>query len=342
LLGLGIGANLVLLGTFKYANYVVDLINVGASERVLQLAPIALPVGISFFTFHSMSYLIDVHRGVARAQESPVRLALYIVLFPQLIAGPIVRYGHVAGQLLTRPRTRSDFALGVRRFVIGLGKKVLIADNLSPVAGRAFDVDVTAPDPTLAWLGALCFMAQIYFDFSGYSDMAIGLARMFGFEFRENFEHPYESRSIVEFWRRWHISLSSWFRDYLYIPLGGNRGSPLRNALNLWIVFLLCGLWHGAATNFVAWGLYHGGFLVLERTRFGRVLAALPGFVAQTYTLLVVLVGWVLFTYLLGIGDKDKFDLGGIIGAIIGTMLVLLALRMLRRSRGTGPRAATR
>jgi alginate O-acetyltransferase complex protein AlgI len=205
------------------------------------------------------------------------------------------------------------------------------------VAGKSFDMLVGTPDPTLAWLGALCFMAQIYFDFSGYSDMALGLGRMFGFEFHENFAHPYESRSIVEFWRRWHISLSSWFRDYLYIPLGGSRGTPLRNALNLWIVFVLCGLWHGAATNFLVWGIYQGTFLVLERTRLSRWLAAAPAFVAHGYTLLVVLVGWVLFrasdlaraTELLGsMAALPRQGLTGIVASLRETVDPLVALAL--------------
>ncbi len=293
-LALGIAGNLALLASFKYANYFAELAS-AVTGNVVDLAPVALPLGISFFTFQSMSYLIDVYRGVAEAQKNPFRLALYIALFPQLIAGPIVRYSHIASQIATRTLSNGDFAQGVRRFIIGLGKKVLIADNLAPVVSNAFDSVADIPDPALAWLGVLCFAGQIYFDFSGYSDMAIGIAKMFGFNLRENFEHPYESRSVVEFWRRWHISLTTWFRDYLYIPLGGNRCPSLRRSLNLWIVFVLCGLWHGASNNFIAWGVYHGSFLVLERSRFAKLLNALPRPLAQTYTFVVVLLGWVLF-----------------------------------------------
>lgn len=295
MLAVGVTANLLLLGSFKYAGYVVAQINGVVGHVVVTLDPIPLPLGISFFTFQAMSYLIDVARGDSEPQRNLFRLAMYISLFPQLVAGPIVRYRHVDAQIAERKLILADLASGMRRFIVGLGKKILIADNLAPVVQAAFDSGLGAPGPMLAWLGALCFTGQIYFDFSGYSDMAIGLGRMFGFHFRENFEHPYASRSIVEFWRRWHISLSTWFRDYLYIPLGGNRCPPLRRSLNLWIVFVLCGLWHGASTSFLVWGIYHGTFLVLERTRLDRLRAKLPGWAAQIYTLAVVVIGWVLF-----------------------------------------------
>jgi len=295
MLAVGVTANLLLLGSFKYAGYIVAQINGVVGHAVITLDPIPLPLGISFFTFQAMSYLIDVARGDSQPQRNLFRLAMYISLFPQLIAGPIVRYRHVDAQIADRKLILADLAWGMRRFIVGLGKKILIADNLAPVVRAAFDSGLGAPGPMLAWLGALCFTGQIYFDFSGYSDMAIGLGRMFGFHFRENFEHPYASRSIVEFWRRWHISLSTWFRDYLYIPLGGNRCPPLRRSLNLWIVFVLCGLWHGASTTFLVWGIYHGTFLVLERTRLDRLRANLPGWAAQIYTLAVVAIGWVLF-----------------------------------------------
>ena len=311
-LGVGVAVNLALLFAFKYANFFAASLNLTVGGAVLVLAPIALPVGISFYTFHSISYLVDIGRGRARAQRSPLELGLYIALFPQLIAGPIIRYGDVAAQLSSRRVELARFASGARRFSLGLAKKVLIADSLVTVIQRAFDDVEQTPHPALAWLGALCFMAQIYYDFSGYSDMAIGLGRMLGFEFKENFDHPYTATSVVDFWRRWHISLSTWFRDYVYIPLGGNRVSPIRRALNLWLVFILCGLWHGASSSFAAWGLYHGGFLVLERTRFGALLARAPRWLTRAYVSLVVLVGWVLFRadtlphavgYLIGMSD---------------------------------------
>jgi alginate O-acetyltransferase complex protein AlgI len=264
---------------------------------------IRLPLGISFFTFQALSYVLDVYRREAHVQRNLVNFALYKSLFPQLIAGPIVRYKHVAEQLVHRTVTRADFALGVRRFIIGLGKKMLIANVVAKVVDGIFGapganiagVPPLEVTPGLAWLATLCYTLQIYFDFSGYSDMAIGLGHMFGFSFLENFNYPYISRSITEFWRRWHISLSTWFRDYLYIPLGGNRVRPARTYLNLLIVFFLCGLWHGASFNFIVWGLYHGAFLVIERVGLGRWLDARPAFVRHAYVLLVVMVGWVFF-----------------------------------------------
>ncbi len=227
---------------------------------------VLLPIGISFFTFHAISYVVDVYRRDATAQKSPVHAALYLLLFPQLIAGPIIRYRDIADQLARRMVTIDDFAYGVRRFVIGLGKKVLIANVVAGPGGQDLrDAGRRSSRAAHAWLGIVCYTLQIYFDFSGYSDMAIGLGRMFGFRFPENFRWPYIADSVQEFWRRWHISLSTWFRDYLYIPLGGNRVSPARRYRNLITVFFLCGLWHGASWNFVIWGLWHGAFLVVER-----------------------------------------------------------------------------
>jgi alginate O-acetyltransferase complex protein AlgI len=264
---------------------------------------IRLPLGISFFTFQALSYVLDVYRREAEVQRTLTNFALYKALFPQLIAGPIVRYKDVATQLVHRTVTRADFALGVRRFIIGLGKKMLIANVVAKAADGIFGsagaglagVPVAELTPSLAWVGIVCYTLQIYFDFSGYSDMAIGLGHMFGFTFLENFNYPYISRSITEFWRRWHISLSTWFRDYLYIPLGGNRVRPVRTYLNLLTVFFLCGLWHGASFNFIVWGLYHGLFLVIERIGFGRWLDARGAIVRHAYVLLVVMVGWVFF-----------------------------------------------
>ncbi len=259
---------------------------------------IALPIGISFFTFHHISYVVDIYRRVQPAQTSPLQFITYIAMFPQLIAGPIVRYHEIAAQLPPdQPRDRlDDFARGFPRFALGLAKKVIVADSIAPVADSVFNSsggDLTTP---VAWLGAIAFTLQIYFDFSGYSDMAIGLGQMLGFRLPENFNRPYSSVSITDFWRRWHMSLSRWFRDYLYIPLGGNRGSELMTYRNLFIVFLLTGFWHGAAYTFIVWGLYHGSMLAIERATGLRKLADDAYVVPRrAITLLLVIVGWVPF-----------------------------------------------
>jgi len=296
--GVAVAFNLALLVFFKYANWLWENIS-GLAAAVATPLPalpaVHLPIGISFFTFQAMSYVIDVYRRDAGVQRNPVHFGVYIALFPQLIAGPIVRYKHVAEQILERAVTCAGFAYGVRRFTVGLAKKLLVADVVALPADEIFALAPEAIGPGLAWLGIVCYTLQIYFDFSGYSDMAIGLGRMFGFRFLENFDYPYVSRSIAEFWRRWHISLSSWFRDYLYIPLGGNRVSPARTYSNLVTVFFLCGLWHGASWSFVVWGLYHGVFLVLERVGLGAWLERMPRLVRHAYVLAVVMVGWVFF-----------------------------------------------
>ena len=294
-----VATNLGLLGFFKYANFLVD--NLNPVLPVLGLAPmdigrVHLPIGISFFTFQALSYIIDLYRNETTVQRSLLNFALYKALFPQLIAGPIVRYRDVAREIEQRTVSLDDFASGVQRFIIGLGKKVLIANVMGRAADTIFATPAETLPATLAWIGAIAFMLQIYFDFSGYSDMAIGLGRMFGFHFLENFNYPYIARSIREFWRRWHISLSTWFRDYLYIPLGGNRHGAARTGANLLLVFLLCGLWHGASWTFLIWGVYHGIFLVLERVpAVRRLLDRLPAPLQHAYVLLVVLVGWVFF-----------------------------------------------
>lgn len=290
--------NLSLLGFFKYANFIVD--NMNTALPFLALAPISLqsihlPLGISFFTFQAMSYVIDVYRRDAPVVKNIMNVALYIALFPQLIAGPIVRYHDVAKQIIRRRVNSQSFVYGIQRFVIGLAKKMVIANPMGAVADQIFAIPANELSMGLCWLGAICYAIQIYFDFSAYSDMAIGLGRMFGFRFLENFNYPYVARSVQEFWRRWHISLSSWFRDYLYFPLGGNRRGARRTYFNLFTVFFLCGLWHGASWSFVVWGMIHGGFLVIERVGFSHLLRRLWSPLQHFYTLLVVLIGWVFF-----------------------------------------------
>jgi alginate O-acetyltransferase complex protein AlgI len=293
-LAVAIAGNLATLALFKYANFAVANINALAPVLTLSLAAIPLPLGISFFTFHAISYVVDVYKRNAQAERNVPRFALYILLFPQLIAGPIIRWRDIAAQLSAHDARVADFAYGARRFTLGLGKKVLIANTLGQAADRIFGLAGGELATPVAWLGLACYTLQIYFDFSGYSDMAIGLMRMFGFRILENFNYPYVARSIREFWRRWHISLSNWFRDYLYIPLGGNRRGEARGYANLVLVFLLCGLWHGASWPFVLWGAWHGVFLVLERAGAERVVAR-SGALAHLYALLVVMGGWVLF-----------------------------------------------
>ena len=297
-LALAVAGNLALLVAFKYSNFLVDTLNPWLSAAGLPpvfLAPVHLPLGISFFTFQALSYVMDVYRREAPPQKSLLTFALYKTLFPQLIAGPIVRYKDVAGELTRRSVRREDLAAGIKRFIVGLGKKMLLANTLAVAADGVFATPRDSLTPALAWLGIVCYALQIYFDFSGYSDMAIGLGRLFGFHFLENFRYPYAAASLTDFWRRWHISLSSWFRDYLYIPLGGNRGGRWRTYLNLVVVFALCGLWHGASWTFLLWGLFHGAFLVAERMGLGRLLERAWQPIRHAYLLLVVLAGWVLF-----------------------------------------------
>ena len=298
LLALAVGVDLAVLGVFKYANFLTENLNALlrlAGADTVTVPHIVLPIGISFFTFHAISYVVDVYRKDAVAQKSPVHAALYLLLFPQLIAGPIIRYREIADQLGRRLSDFDGFGEGVRRFVIGLGKKMLIANTVAVPADRMFSMNGGELSAAHAWLGITCYTLQIYFDFSGYSDMAIGLGRMFGFRFPENFRWPYIAASVQEFWRRWHISLSNWFRDYLYVPLGGNRATPARMYRNLVTVFFLCGLWHGASWNFVVWGLYHGSFLVAERVGLGAALKQLWPPLRHAYLLLAVMIGWVFF-----------------------------------------------
>lgn len=291
-------ANLGLLGVYKYANFFVDSLNVllvPLKLAPIHLDPVHLPIGISFFTFHALSYVIDVYRADVRGQKNFVKVALYVTLFPQLIAGPILRFHQVANQFGVRSVNLLLFHSGVRRFLVGFGKKVLIANTLAGPADKIFSALPGTLSPGAAWLGVTSYALQIYFDFSGYSDMAIGLGRMFGFQFPENFNYPYISRSFKEFWRRWHISLSTWFRDYLYIPLGGNRVSPPRHVVNLLAVFCLCGLWHGASWTYVLWGFYNGVFLLLEGQGFLRRVDKLPRWLGHLYFLLIFIPGLVVF-----------------------------------------------
>ena len=287
--------NLGILAFFKYADFVI--VNLSALSFLSWLEPIGIemPIGISFYTFQSLSYVIDVYRGDTEAQRSPVSFGAYVTLFPQLIAGPIVRYRDVDDQLKERSHSLALAASGVRTFICGLCKKVLIANT----AGALWTAAAAVPDAERtvlgAWMGLFWYAIQIYFDFSGYSDMAIGLGKIFGFRFLENFDYPYISRSVTEFWRRWHISLSSWFREYVYIPLGGNRKGRGRMYLNLLVVWFLTGFWHGSDWNFILWGLYYFAILSLEKAFFGRLLDRLPGFAGRIYTLLLVLMGWLLF-----------------------------------------------
>ena len=303
--------NLFVLGFFKYYPFAVDNFNRLFSLEI-KAAQISLPIGISFYTFQILSYIIDVYRGKCRAQRKLLSFATYITMFPQLIAGPIVQYGDIERQLENRRIGIRKFSAGVLFFVRGLGKKVLFANTIG-----AIYTEITAREPgkiglITAWFGILCYTLQIYFDFSGYSDMAIGLGKMFGFDFVQNFNFPYTAASIKDFWSRWHISLSTWFRDYVYIPLGGNRKGTARTIINLLIVWSLTGLWHGAAWNFVAWGIYYGVLLILEKYVFGNLIEKLPFWARRVLTMLIVIIGWVFFS-------AESFSAAGqYLGAMVG------------------------
>ena len=293
MLVLSVVLDIGLLSVFKYTDFIITNGNAifGANFDLLN---IALPIGISFYTFQAMSYTIDVYRDDVRVQKNLIDFGMYITMFPQLIAGPIVRYADVQDQLADRSVTTADFSEGIMRFVVGLGKKVLLANQMGAVWSEIYALggDVSA---LMAWTGAIAYTFQIYFDFSGYSDMAIGLGRMFGFRFPENFRYPYQSVSITDFWRRWHITLSTWFKEYLYIPLGGNRRGLARQALNLLIVWSLTGFWHGAGWNFVMWGLYYFVILFIEKLFLLKALDKLPKFFRHVYALLLIIIGWVIF-----------------------------------------------
>jgi alginate O-acetyltransferase complex protein AlgI len=302
---------------FKYSGFVLQTLTAfGLSPKNVVKYAVPLPLGISFFTFHALSYLIDVYRRDVRPERSIRDMILYIAMFPQLVAGPLVRYKTIAAELHRPNVSLARTAAGIRLFVIGLAQKVLIANTVSASADAVFALPADELSTLLAWVGIVCYTVQIYFDFAGYSNMAIGLALMIGFTFPINFDYPYTARSMTEFWRRWHISLSSWFRDYVYIPLGGNRLSPARTYVNLAVVFLLCGIWHGAAWTFVLWGLAHGLLLVVERLGLGRVIARWPAVLQHSYVLLLVMVTWVLFRAD-GVGQAFSY-LGAMFGIVEG------------------------
>ncbi len=289
--------NLLILAVFKYTNFIIENLNyllLWVGWQIPQ-PKIRMPLGVTFFTFHTISYVVDVYRGVIPAEKNLGKIILYISLFPHLIAGPIVRYQEIVEQIHQRFHNLEGFSYGIKRFILGLGKKMMIANTLAQPADNIFAQPPDQLSSPVAWLGIVCYALQLYFDFSGYSDMAIGLAMMFGFRFPENFNYPYISSSVTEFWRRWHITLSTWFRDYLYIPLGGNRVALSRVYFNLLVVFFLCGLWHGAHWTFIIWGLFHGLFLILERMKLLDWLTRSPGPWKHLYLITVVLIGWVFF-----------------------------------------------
>lgn len=291
---ISIAGNLAILGFFKYAGFVVDNMNSLLNWNI-QLAELPLPIGISFYTFQTMSYVVDVYLDKVKVQRNIIALGAYVAMFPQLVAGPIVKYGDIAKQLASRSATLDRFGAGAELFIRGLAKKVLLANNIGLLWSSVKAEPIAELSMLSAWLGIIAFTLQIYFDFSGYSDMARGLGKMFGFDFLENFRYPYISKSVTEFWRRWHISLGSWFREYVYIPLGGNRHGIMKQLRNVLIVWFLTGLWHGASWNFIVWGLYFGFFVMIEKLFLLRWLERCWAIVGHMYTLLIVVVGWVLF-----------------------------------------------
>ncbi|MGJ0847061.1 MBOAT family O-acyltransferase [Tissierella praeacuta] len=295
-LGVSIFTNLGLLGFFKYSDFFISNINniFGFNISLLNLT---LPIGISFYTFQTMSYTIDVYRGDTKVQNNIISFGTYVTLFPQLIAGPIVRYQTVAEEINNRLESYDLFSEGIKRFILGLGKKVLLANNIGLLWKNISSLNTWDIPVLTAWLGILGFSFQIYFDFSGYSDMAIGLGKIFGFNFLENFNYPYMSKSITEFWRRWHISLGTWFREYLYIPLGGNRKGRFKHIRNILIVWILTGIWHGASWNFALWGLFFGVILIIEKLFLLNLLEKLPHYLTRIYTLSLVLMSWVIFAF---------------------------------------------
>lgn len=279
---------------FKYSNFLIENVNLAFKTKI-KLLNIVMPIGISFYTFQILSYIIDLYNKKIKLQKNYFSLALYVSLFSQLIAGPIVRYETVEEEIDNRKETKEDVIDGIKRFIIGLSKKIIIANQMALLADLVFNKHNGTFGTTIIWLGTLAYTLQIYFDFSGYSDMAIGLGRVFGFHFLENFDYPYISKSVTEFWRRWHISLSTWFRDYVYIPLGGNRVNKFKWIRNIILVWLLTGLWHGAAWNFIIWGIYYGLLLLFEKLFFDRILKKLPTIITWLYTFIIVMIGWMIF-----------------------------------------------
>nr|WP_330403446.1 MBOAT family O-acyltransferase [Dorea phocaeensis] len=330
-----VAVNLCILGFFKYEGFVLDSLSAVLPVDISYRA-MALPIGISFYTFQILSYIIDVYRGHVKVQTNLLDFALYVTMFPQLIAGPIVQYADVDRQLHVRKESWGKFGEGSMFFIRGLAKKVLLANTIGMVYTEVAALAPGKVSVLSAWIGCISYAFQIYFDFSGYSDMAIGLGKMFGFEFLKNFDYPYISQSITEFWRRWHISLGSWFREYVYIPLGGNRVPVIKHLRNLLIVWFLTGLWHGAAWNFVAWGLYYGLILILEKYFLSRVLERLPAVIRHIYSLVLVLIGWVFFfsptlggavdyiQLMFGVGANGLVDSEGLY--LLTTNLLLLIL----------------
>lgn len=344
-----VAINLLALVFYKYSFWLLNLLHDNGIADNITAKPQILPLGISFFTFHAISYLIDISRGELNGKSNVVNFLTYFFMFPHLIAGPIVRYKQVKDDLVNRTYDQSLFSYGLYRFILGVNKKILIANSVAPIANMAFTYHVASISTADAWLGAVAYMIQIYFDFSAYSDMAIGLAAMAGFRFSENFNQPYLSTSIKDFWRRWHISLSSWLRDYVYIPLGGSRVPTYRIYANLITVFFLCGLWHGANMTFVIWGLYNGLFLILERLFLGDLLARVPKLITHLYAILVVLIGWVFFradslsqafeylSVMFGLSNLDKesicqAQLLNYIALVVGCIIVFLKLKAFNSS----------
>ncbi len=307
--------NMGLLLFFKYTDFFINNAN---SFMHLDLKPLGLtlPIGISFYSFQTLSYVIDVYRGEVKPQKNFLNLATYVTLFPQLIAGPIVRYQTIEEQLSSRKESLSQFSRGVKRFAVGLGKKVILANNIGALFTAISSAPQSQQSVAASWMGIIAYTFQIYFDFSGYSDMAIGLGKMFGFDFLENFNYPYISDTITEFWRRWHISLSSWFRDYVYIPLGGNRRGKVRQCVNIMIVWFLTGFWHGANWNFMLWGVYFGVILLCEKLFLLKALKKLPALIRHIYALLLIVIGWGIFAFedtsALTQNFKNMFGLGGL------------------------------
>ena len=334
--------NVLILTFFKYYGFLIESFN-AVMPFDIQYRELPLPIGISFYTFQAISYIVDVYRKKVGAQHNIINFALYISMFPQLIAGPIVRYEDIARQIDAREHSADKFGEGVTYFIIGLAKKVVLANSLGAVFNQVSQMSIGSFSVLTSWVGVICFAFHIYFDFSGYSDMAIGLGKMLGFEFKKNFDYPYISKSITEFWRRWHISLGTWFKEYVYIPLGGNRGDTITQIRNLMIVWMLTGVWHGGAWNFVFWGLYYGVILCLEKFVWGKKLKRLPAMVQHIYSLVIIMIGWVFFfsdnigygfSYIgvmLGIGASGFIDKMGLF--LIATNWLLLLCAFLGSSK---------